>query len=457
MHRRSSLRFTLPLGLEVCLLLLSGMPGIGAAQTGPASEYGAHPEIPAPDSSFLPTLNIAKQVGWPDGGKPRAARGLTVTALARDLDHPRSLYVLPNGDVLAAETNAPPDEDSGIMDVVERVVLYFAGASQAPSADRITLLRPGPDGELAERHVFLRGLHSPFGMAVIGHAFYVADTNALLRFPYSDGDTEIHGAGATVTALPSSRLIGHWTRGLLASPDGSKLYVGIGSTSNVGENGLEAEAERAAIWEIDVATGRHRVYASGLRNPVGLAWEPQSGALWASVNERDGMGDHLPPDYMTAVRVGGFYGWPYSYFGQHVDGRVKAQDPGLVAKAIAPDYALGAHTASLGLCWSGAADLPSPFHRGMFIGQHGSWNRSVPGGYQVVFVAFDGGQPRGLPIDVLTGFLNARGQAQGRPVGLAIDRQGALLVADDVGNTVWRVTAAPGIAAVDLKPAGSDD
>jgi glucose/arabinose dehydrogenase len=294
-------------------------------------------------------------------------------------------------------------------------------------------------------------------MAVIGHAFYVADTNALLRFPYSDGDTEIHGAGATVTALPSSRLIGHWTRGLLASPDGSKLYVGIGSTSNVGENGLEAEAERAAIWEIDVATGRHRVYASGLRNPVGLAWEPQSGALWASVNERDGMGDHLPPDYMTAVRVGGFYGWPYSYFGQHVDGRVKAQDPGLVAKAIAPDYALGAHTASLGLCWSGAADLPSPFHRGMFIGQHGSWNRSVPGGYQVVFVAFDGGQPRGLPIDVLTGFLNARGQAQGRPVGLAIDRQGALLVADDVGNTVWRVTAAPGIAAVDLKPAGSDD
>jgi glucose/arabinose dehydrogenase len=411
-----------------------------AAQIGPVGEYGAHPEIPAPDSAFLPTLKIASQVGWPDGGKPRAAPGLNVTALARDLDHPRSLYVLPNGDVLTAETNAPPDKDSGIMDVVERVVLHFAGASPSPSADRITLLRPREDGELSERHVFLQGLHSPYGMALIGHVFYVADTNALRRFAYSDGDTEIHGAGAIVTALPSSHLIGHWTRSLLASPDGSKLYVGIGSTSNVGENGLEAEAERATIWEIDVATGTHRVYASGLRNPVGLAWEPQTGALWASVNERDGMGDHLPPDYMTAVRAGGFYGWPYSYYGQHVDARVKAQDSDLVAKAIAPDYALGAHTASLGLCWSGAADLPSPFHHGMFIGQHGSWNRSVRSGYQVVFVAFDGSRPQGLPIPVLTGFLNSRGQAQGRPVGVAIDQRGALLVADDVGNAVWRVT-----------------
>jgi glucose/arabinose dehydrogenase len=419
------------------------MPGTGTAQTGTAGEYGAHAEIPAPDSSFLPTLKIASQVGWPVGGKPRAAPGLNVTALARDLDHPRSLYVLPNGDVLTAETDAPPDEDSGIMDVVERVVLHFAGASPSPSADRITLLRPRQDGELSERHVFLRGLHSPYGMALIGHDFYVADTNALLRFTYSDGDTEIHGAGATITALPSSRFIGHWTRSLLASPDGSKLYVGIGSTSNVGENGLEAEAERAAIWEIDVATGQHRVYASGLRNPVGLAWQPQTGALWASVNERDGMGDHLPPDYMTAVRAGGFYGWPYSYFGQHLDGRVKSQDPDLVAKAIAPDYALGAHTASLGLCWSGAANLPAPFQHGMFIGQHGSWNRSVRSGYRVVFVAFEEGRPQGLPIDVLTGFLNARGQAQGRPVGVAMDLQGALLVADDVGNTVWRVTAAP--------------
>jgi len=411
------------------------------SQIAPLSEYGANPELPPPESSFLPTLKIPKNVGWPEGGTPSAAAGLSVSALANHLSHPRWLYVLPNGDVLVAETDAP--RESGFSATLQGWVLKLSGAPELPSANRITLLRPKADGSPPERHVFLQGLNSPFGMALIGHDFYVANTDALLKFSYADGVTEIRSAGVKITPLPSMPA-GHWTRNLLASPDGSKLYVGVGSGSNIADDGMEVEVERAAVWQIDLSSGEHRIYASGLRNPVGMAWEPQSGALWTSVNERDELGDHLPPDYMTSVREGAFYGWPYSYYGQHVDTRVKPQDPAKVASAMKPDYALGAHTASLGLCWSGATGLPVQWQNGMFVGQHGSWNRATRSGYKVIFVPFETGHPHGAPIEVLTGFLNAQQPAQGRPVGVTIDQHGALLVADDVGNTVWRVTATPG-------------
>jgi glucose/arabinose dehydrogenase len=425
----------------VCLLALCALAAISRAQIAPLNEYGANPELPAPESSFFPTLRIPKNVGWPEGAKPEAAAGLSVSALATHLSHPRWLYVMPDGDVLVAETDAP--SESGFSEALGGWVLKFLGAPELPSANRITLLRPKADGSPPEQHVFLQGLHSPFGMALIGHDFYVANTDAVLKFPYTDGATEIRSAGVRITTLPSMPA-GHWTRNLLASPDGSKLYVGVGSSSNVADHGMDAEVERAAVWQIDLSSGQHRIYASGLRNPVGMAWEPFSGALWTSVNERDELGDHLPPDYMTSVREGAFYGWPYSYYGQHVDARVKPQDPAMVASALKPDYALGAHTASLGLCWSGATALPAQWHNGMFVGQHGSWNRATRSGYKVIFVPFENGHPSGMPMDVLTGFLNAQQQAQGRPVAVAIDQGGALLVADDVGNTVWRVTATSG-------------
>jgi glucose/arabinose dehydrogenase len=426
--------------LATCVLALGALTAGVRAQIAPPSEYGSNPELPAPQSSFVPRLNIPKNVGWTAGAKPTAMSGLAVNALADHLSHPRMLYLLPNGDVLVAETDAPSDSGFGAM--LQGWVLKFEGAPELASANRITLLRRQAGDTPTERHVFLSGLNSPFGMALIGHDFYVANNDAILKFQYNDGDTQLHGAGTKITALPSQP-VGHWTRNLLASVDGSKLYVGVGSSSNIADNGMNAEAERAAIWEIDVGSGQHRLYATGLRNPVGLAFEPQSGALWTSVNERDELGDQLPPDYMTSVHDGGFYGWPYSYYGQHVDARVKPQDAAKVAAALKPDYALGAHTASLGLCWSGSTTLPAQLQHGMFVGQHGSWNRSVRSGYKVIFVPFEGGKPRGTPIEVLTGFLGAQQQAQGRPVGVAMDRDGALLVADDVGNTVWRVTAAP--------------
>jgi glucose/arabinose dehydrogenase len=421
------------------VLALCTLAGSVGAQIAPPGEYGSDPELPSPESSFIPTLRIPKNVGWPAGATPAAAAGLHVSALADHLSHPRMLYVLPNADVLVAETDAP--DESGFGAMLQGWVLKYEGAPALPSANRITLLRPRSDGAAAERHVFLQGLNSPFGMALIGHDFYVANNDAVLKFQYEDGDTQLRGTGTTIITLPS-KPVGHWTRNLLASVDGSKLYVGVGSSSNIADDGIAAEAERAAVWEIDLSTGKHRIFASGLRNPVGLAWEPQTGALWTSVNERDEMGDRLPPDYMTSVRDGAFYGWPYSYYGQHVDTRVKPQDPQKVTSALKPDYALGAHTASLGLCWSGSTTLPARFQNGMFVGQHGSWNRSVRSGYKVIFVPFDNGRPHGSPVEVLTGFLSAQQQAQGRPVGVAIDRAGALLVADDVGNTVWRVTAA---------------
>jgi glucose/arabinose dehydrogenase len=411
----------------------------------PAVEYGPSPRLGAPEKSSIPTVKIAKAIGWSRDGKPVAAAGTEVAAFARDLDHPRWLFVLPNGDVLIAESQAPPkpDDAKGISGKLHKLVMKRAGSGARPSANRITLLRDSRhDGSAPERHVFLQGLNSPIGMALIGDSFYVADSDALLRFDYHTGDTEIREQPTRVASLPAGTLNHHWTKSLIASPDGHYLYVGVGSNSNAAENGLAVEAERSSVWEIDPQTGIHRIFASGLRNPVGLAWEPESAALWVAVNERDELGDLLPPDYMTALRPGAFYGWPFSYYGRHVDDRVKPQDPEMVAKAVPPDYALGAHTASLGLCWSGDSKLPAQFQHGMFIGQHGSWNRKTRSGYKVVFVSFANGKPAGLPVDVLTGFLDSKGRALGRPVGVAVDKRGALLVADDVGNTIWRVTGA---------------
>jgi glucose/arabinose dehydrogenase len=409
-----------------------------------AGEYGPTPVIRAAEKSLIPTLHVAKAKPWKGQAMPRAAPGTRVSAVARGLRHPRWLYVLPNGDILVAESDTPPkpDDAKGIRGEVQKLVQKHAGSGARPSANQITLLRDrNGRGEQVERHVFLAGLNSPIGMALVGDTFYVANTDAIVRVHYATGDTEIREAPTQFIALPGGPINHHWTKSLIASPDGRKLYVGVGSNSNAGENGIDAEQGRNAVWEIDIASGSHRILANGLRNPVGLAWEPETSALWVSVNERDELGDHVPPDYMTAVHDGAFYGFPYSYYGQHVDDRMKPQNAAMVEKAIAPDYALGAHTASLGLCWSGNSSLPPPFRSGMFVGQHGSWNRRTRSGYKVVFVAFNHGQPQGLPIEVLGGFLNDKGDAQGRPVGLAMDKQGALLVADDVGNTVWRVSA----------------
>jgi glucose/arabinose dehydrogenase len=371
------------------------------------------------------------------------AAGLTVTAFATGLAHPRWLYVLPNGDVLVAETNAPPkpEDGKGIRGWVQKKVMKRAG-SIAPSANRITLLRDSRDAGVADqRFVFAEKLNSPFGMALVGNQFYVADSDAVLSFRYVEGATRAEGPGVKVVDLPAGPINHHWTKNLIGSQDGSRLYATVGSNSNAGENGLAAEEGRAAVWEIDPTTGQHRIYASGLRNPNGLAWVPDTGKLWAAVNERDELGSDLVPDYMTALVEGGFYGFPYSYYGAHVDDRVKEQRPDLVAKALVPDYALGPHTASLGLVFDeGRTGRASgPFSQGMFVGQHGSWNRKPRSGYQVLFVPFQDGKPAGAPMDVLTGFLDEKGHALGRPVGVALDKRGALLVADDVGNTIWRV------------------
>ena len=427
--------------LSVVVLALAAC---GETATLPVSAgTGPQPLLPAPHSTLIPTLNIAPAKGWPPGAMPQAAAGTRVAAFARELDHPRWLLVLPNGDVLVAETNAPPkpDDRKGIKGWVMGVVMGRAGAG-VPSANRITLLRDSDgDGVADQRSVLLEGLHSPFGMALIGNDLYIADSDAVLRFPYTSGDLRIGTPGVKLLDLPAGPINHHWTKNLIASADGSKLYVTVGSNSNVAERGMAAEAERAAIWEVDVKSGAHRIYASGLRNPNGMAWETRSNTLWTVVNERDEIGSDLVPDYMTSVRDGAFYGWPYSYYGQHVDERVKPQQPDLVAKAIAPDYALGPHTASLGLASSAGTTLPAAYASGMFVGQHGSWNRKPRSGYKVVFVPFDGGKPKGAPLDVLTGFLTDSGDARGRPVGVALDKKGALLVADDVGNVVWRVVA----------------
>jgi glucose/arabinose dehydrogenase len=410
---------------------------------------GPRPTLPPPSKALIPTVHVVTAKGWPEGAKPVAAEGTAVAAFAEGLDHPRWVYVLPNGDVLVAETNAPPrpKDNKGIKGFFFKLFQKKAGGA-VPSANRITLLRDADgDGAAETRSVFLSGLSSPFGMELVGDTLYVANSDAVVKFPYTEGETRIAAPGTKVVDLPAGPRNHHWTKNVVASKDGSKLYVAIGSNSNVAEHGMEEEEGRAAIWEVDAATGSHRVFASGLRNPVGMAWEPESGALWTAVNERDELGSDLVPDYMTSVRDGGFYGWPYSYFGPHVDTRVKPPRPDLVAKALVPDYALGPHTASLGLAHSEGTSLPDRFRRGMFVGQHGSWNRKPRSGYKVVFVPFTGGMPSGDPLDLLTGFVTEKGDAMGRPVGVAIDKRGALLVADDVGNVIWRVTSAGGAAA----------
>jgi glucose/arabinose dehydrogenase len=423
------------------LALLVAVGGCERARLPVTAGMGPRPELPPPRTSLIPTVNVATARGWPPGGEPLAAPGLSVRAFATGLDHPRWLYVLPNGDVLVAETNAPPkpDDNKGIKGWFFKRFQKKAGGA-VPSANRITLLRDADgDGVAETRTVFLAGLNAPFGMALIGNQLYVANSDAVVRFAYATGATSISTPASPVVALPAGTINHHWTKSLLASRDGRRLYVGVGSNSNAAENGMAAEEGRAAIWELDPSTGAHRVFASGLRNPVGLAWAPSSTVLWVSVNERDELGSDLVPDYMTSVQDGAFYGWPYSYYGQHVDSRVKPQRPDLVARAVVPDYALGPHTASLGLASSEGASLGAAFAEGMFVGQHGSWNRKPASGYRVIFVPFANGKPAGAPVDILTGFLGERGDAFGRPVGLAVDRRGALLVADDVGNTVWRV------------------
>jgi glucose/arabinose dehydrogenase len=417
------------------------LAGCESARLPVEAGMGANPQLLSPNQTIVPTVHVATAKGWPDGATPVAADGLRVSAFATGLEHPRWLYVLPNGDVLVAETNAParPEEGKGIKALFMRLFMKKAGGA-VPSANRVTLLRDADGDGVAEvRTAFLEGLNSPFGMALVGRDFYVANSDAVVRFPYAEGETKITATGTKLADLPAGARNHHWTKTLLASRDGSRLYASIGSNSNVAEHGMKEEEGRAAIVEIDRMTGTSHLFATGLRNAVGLAWEPRSGALWASVNERDELGSDLVPDYMTSVKDGGFYGWPYSYYGQHVDTRVTPQRPDLVAKAIVPDYALGPHTASLGLAFYEGRLLPEKYAGGAFVGQHGSWNRKPRSGYKVIYVPFRDGMPAGPAEDVLTGFVTEDGIAHGRPVGVAVDRAGALLVADDVGNAVWRV------------------
>lgn len=428
--------------VAVAALTLLAITACGEVARLPISaSFGPQPELPSPVSSLIPTTRVARAVDWPSGGTPTGRAGTTVRAFARGLQHPRFLYTLPNGDVLVVETNAPdrPDDGRGIKGWFFR---YFQkrGGGAAPSADRVVLLRDTDgDGVAETREVFLSGLHSPFGMTLVGHDLYVANSDAVMRFTYVDGARSITTPGVELVALPAGTLNHHWTKTIVASPDSATLYVSIGSNSNAAENGMDKEVDRAMIWAVNRITGAHRVFASGLRNAAGLTIEPTTGTLWAAVNERDELGSDLVPDYMTAVHDGGFYGWPYSYFGPHVDTRVVPPRPDLVATAIVPDYALGAHTASIGLIPSRGTTVPG-VGDGMFIAQHGSWNRNPRSGYKVIFVPFTNGTPNGPPQDVLTGFLTTDHTAMGRPVGLTLDARGALLVADDVGNTIWRVS-----------------
>ena len=404
---------------------------------------GPDPALPDPNPTLLPTVNIAPAEPWPPGSAPVAADGLTVSAYASDLDHPRWLYVLPNGDVLVAETNAPerPDDGKGIQGWFMRKVMGRAGAT-VPSANRITLLRDADgDGQAEVKSTFLEGLNSPFGMALVDRTLYIANTDAVMRFDYEDGATRIAGPGNKVVDLPAGTINHHWTKNIIANGSGSLLYVTSGSNSNIAENGMENEVNRAAILEIDPGTRQLRLFASGLRNPNGLAWEPVTGELWTTVNERDGLGSDLVPDYMTTVKRNGFYGWPYSYYGQTVDERVEPQRADLVATAIKPDYALGPHTGSLGLAFYEGDLLPPRYRGGAFVAQHGSWNREPLSGYRVIFVPFANGRPAGTAEEVLTGFVSVDEKAHGRPVGVAVDGRGGVLVADDVGNVIWRLGA----------------
>ncbi|MGN6548727.1 MAG: PQQ-dependent sugar dehydrogenase [Pararhizobium sp.] len=415
-----------------------------------SSQIGPNPKLPELQQYLFPPMHLASVVGWKKGETPTVAKGLKIDALATGLQHPRSLYVLPNGDILVVESKAPPTETlRRPKDIVTGWIEGWvtSGGDTGPS-NRITLLRDtNGDGQPDLRNIFLDHLNSPFGVALVGSDLYVANTDSIMHYHYTNGATKIDDPGTPLTPLPGGPIDHHWTKSLVTSRDGSRLYVGVGSNSNITENGMEAEKNRADILEVDRASGRWRIFASGLRNPNGLSLEPTTGALWTVVNERDELGPNLVPDYLTSVKEGAFYGWPYSYYGQHVDPRVHPQRPDLVAKAIPPDYALSSHVAPLGLAFYTGTSLPQVYRGGAFIGEHGSWDRQKFNGYKVVFVPFSGGKPNGKAVDVVTGFLNSDGKARGRPVGVAIDKTGALLIADDVGNTVWRVTAASGSQA----------
>jgi glucose/arabinose dehydrogenase len=442
-HRTKLPRLATVLAVGVASLGLAGCDDTGG---DPRVQIGANPALPAIHQYLLPPIRIARPVPWVND-TPKVPAGLQIHALATGFEHPRSLYVLPNGDVLVIESNGPKAPVFRPKDLITGVVQRLAGA-KASNANRITLLRDSNGNGVPElRSVFLDHLNSPFGVALVGHYLYVANTDAIVRYPYEDGQTFITDKGTKLTDLPGGPIDHHWTKTLLASPDGSKLYVGVGSNSNIAENGMEAERERAAIWEVDVATGAHRVYASGVRNPTGMQWEPETGKLWAIANERDEIGPDLVPDYLTSVKDGGFYGWPYSYYGQHLDPRVMPQRPDLVSKAIKPDYALSSHVAPLGFAMYTGSALPAHYRRGAFVSEHGSWDRTPLNGHKVVFVPFNGGTPSGSAEDIVTGFLDQNGHARGRPVGLAVDRTGALLIADDVGDTVWRVSSATASSA----------
>lgn len=428
-----------------CGALALGFAGCAEPAKEPVSiAMGTAPQLDKPATPIIPTLKVAEAVGWTEGAMPAAAPGLKVQAFATGLDHPRWLHVLPNGDVLVAETNAPerPDEGKGIKGYFQGQAMKKAGAT-VPTPNRITLLRDKDgDGVAETKSVFMEGLNSPFGMADANGKIYIANTDAVVAVDYSTGLTRIGVSPVKLTDLPAGTRNHHWTKSLIASKDGSKLYATVGSNSNIAENGMEEEEGRAAIWEINAQTGEKRLFATGLRNPNGMGWEPKTGVLWTAVNERDELGHNLVPDYITSVKDGAFYGWPWSYFGQTVDTRVKPENPGMVAKAISPDYAVGAHTASLGLTFAEGAKLGANFSEGAFVGQHGSWNRDPYSGYKVIFVPFVGGKPAGEAQDVLTGFINAETEkAYGRPVGVTIAKDGSLLVADDVGNAIWRVTS----------------
>jgi glucose/arabinose dehydrogenase len=432
---------TISLRAGSVLATLLALGACGPKGASSVNQYGANPDLPAAQQYILPPMRIAKAVGWGQDQTPVVPSGLQVRAFATGFKHPRMVYTLPNGDVLVVETNGPPAPINRPKDYVMGIFKGYGGTA-GPGGNRITLLRDSHgDGKPELRTVFVDHLKSPFGVALVGNDLYVADTDALLKFPYVPGETRITAPGVKVTDLPAGPIDHHWTKSLTASPDGSKLYVGVGSNSNITENGLAVEEGRAAIWEVDRATGLKRPYATGLRNPTGVAFEPSTGKLWAVVNERDEIGPDLVPDYLTAVRENGFYGWPYSYYGQHVDVRVKPQRPDLVAKAISPDYALSSHVAPLGLVFSQASSLASTYGSGVFVSEHGSWDRNPLSGYKVVYVPFQDGRPSGPPQDVVTGFLTSDGRAKGRPVGIALDRTGALLIADDVGDVVWRVSA----------------
>jgi glucose/arabinose dehydrogenase len=415
------------------------------AQEGgdPSKQYGPDPYLPKPHQYVMPPMIVPKAVGWKPGETPTVPRGLQIQAIATGFEHPRIVYPLPNGDILVVEANAPPTIPFRPKDYFTGPVKNIAGAG-GKGGNRVTLLRDANgDGKPELRSIFLDHLYSPFGITLVGNTLYVANTDGIVQFPYKTGETRITQPGVQLTDLPAGPIDHHWTKPLVASPDGSKLYVGVGSNSNITENGIDVEYGRAAIYEVDRATGAKRIYASGTRNPTGVAFEPQTRRLWAIVNERDEIGPDLVPDYLTSVRQGAFYGWPYSYWGQNVDVRVHPQRPDMVAKAIRPDYALSSHVAPLGMTFSQGARLLPALANGAFVGEHGSWDRSPLNGYKVVFVRFVNGRPVGNPIDVVTGFLAPDHKTvKGRPVGVAIDRTGALLVADDVGNTVWRVSAA---------------